>query len=514
MSRTGFVFEELYLWHEGAMPHRGSAPIQPCVAYENPDTKRRFHSLLKYSGIIDRLEPIRARYATPEEICRFHTREYHDRIHEESRFRGGDGGHVAHFAEGGYDIAALSAGGVVAAVEAMMKASEERRIRNAYCLVRPPGHHATATMGMGYCIFNNIVIAARHAQELHRDGVGGIARKGNLRIAVVDYDVHHGNGTQGAFESDPDCLFISIHQAGNYPPHSGGVAELGSRQGFYSVPSESSVAAEDNAGGGGTAKSPEQFPGIVNVPLPPGCGSGAYKYAFDNIVVPSLRRFQPDMIFVSSGFDANYLDPLARMMLCSDDYRYMARQLLEEAEVLCNGRIIFAHEGGYSADYVPFCGVAVVEECVRTSAAHMTTPDLPGPVETDESSHTSNEHIHYHRGYRLNKGVFGVLKDQEDPFLGEVLNWGGQDLQSHQRQLIDSVCRLHKLPVEDAAQDASPLEGQTLHPSVLDTVMQAENRMLEDGVLALVRTMSNKCRAFEYLQEFIRKTTAVPGESD
>lgn len=503
------------------MPHRGSAPIQPCMAYENPDTKRRFHSLLKYSGIINRLETIHARYATADEICRFHTREYHDRIHEESRFRGGDGGHVAQFAEGGYDIAALSAGGVLAAVEAMMlkkQQSEERRIRNAYCLVRPPGHHATATMGMGYCIFNNVVIAARHAQQLHQDGVGGIAREGTLRIAVVDYDVHHGNGTQEAFESDPDCLFISIHQAGNYPPHSGGVAELGSRQGFYSVPHEPTHAAAAEGAttteGGG---SPERFPGVVNVPLPPGCGSGAYKYAFDNVVVPSLRRFQPDMIFVSSGFDASYLDPLARMMLCSHDYRYMARRLLEEAEVLCNGRVLFVHEGGYSADYVPFCGVAVVEECVKASAAHKGTPGSAEPVKVEESSGSKfapNEDIHYHRGYRLNQETSGALKDQEDPFLDEVLNWGGQDLQLHQRQFINSVCRLHRLPA--AAEGAALHSGgddHTLSSSVADTVVQAENRMLEDGVLALVKTMSNECRAIEYLQEFLRKkAAAVPGE--
>ena len=178
---------------------------------------------------------------------------------------------------------------------------------------------------MGFCIFNNIAISAEYARAKYN------ARK----ICIVDYDVHHGNGTQEHFYERDDVLFISIHQDGNYPLKSGSMKEIGS--------------------GRGEGKT-------INVPLPPGSGHGAYMEAFKSVVTPAVNAFAPDLILVSSGFDASYMDPLARMMLSSESFRLMARSLVALADTHCRGRIAFFHEGGYSEVYVPFCGLAVVEE--------------------------------------------------------------------------------------------------------------------------------------------------------
>lgn len=365
MSRkTGYIFEEIYLWHDtGSLNHYHW--IEPCEHWENPATKRRLHNLLVVSGLIEKLTPLRARHATEEEITRFHTKTYHDRIKSESGKRGGDGGELAPFATGGYEIAALSTGGVLAAVEAVIR----KDISNAYCLVRPPGHHAESDLGMGFCIFNNVAIAAKHAK---------IFNPSIKKVAVVDYDVHHGNGTQSAFWDDPDTLVISLHQDNNYPHGTGSASEIGG---------------------------PDAIGSNINIPLPPGTGMGAYSHAFQNIVVPALDRFKPDLILVSSGFDASFQDPLASMMLCSDSYREFTELLLGVADRHCEGRIVFAHEGGYSKDYVPFCGLAVIETLV---------------------------------GHRT---------EVVDLYAEEARVWGYQPMQLHQSAVINNVAKLHNLPI-------------------------------------------------------------------
>jgi acetoin utilization deacetylase AcuC-like enzyme len=319
--RTGYVYEEIYLWHDPGSISYGRQWVQPGEAWENPETKGRFHSLISATGLVDHLVKVRARSATREEVLRFHTIGHHDRVKEASDGRGGDGD-FAQFGHGSYEIALHSVGGVLAAVEALLIT---KTIDNAYCLVRPPGHHAVADQAMGFCLFNNVALGALHARAL---GVG------IKRIAIVDYDVHHGNGTQDCFWHDPDALFISLHQDNNYPQGTGMVHDIGGK------------------GAEGTT---------INVPLPPGSGNGAYHYAFEKVVLPALTKFRPDLIFVSSGFDASYVDPLGRMMVSSKCFGWMAARLQEAAEGLCGGRVIFAHEGGYSKEYVPFCGLAVVE---------------------------------------------------------------------------------------------------------------------------------------------------------
>jgi acetoin utilization deacetylase AcuC-like enzyme len=390
VNPTGYVFEELYMWHNS-----GSLSFSKWVeheeSWESPTTKRRLHGLLAVSKLLDKLISVKARPATKAELTRFHTEEYHDRIALASKNvdGGNGGGDFCRFAEGGYEIAALSAGGVMAAVEAVLR----RDIVNAYCLVRPPGHHAVADQGMGFCIFNNVAIAALHAKAL----LAGMASEGKLnlnhekpRIAIVDYDVHHGNGTQEAFWNDPDVLFISLHQDNNYPEGCGKVTDIGG---------------------------PEASGSTINIPLPPGTGEGGYVRAFEKIVNPAIQRFNPDFILVSSGFDASYKDPLAAMILSSESYRKFTSMLMSVAAACCSGRLVFAHEGGYSSQYVPFCGLAVIEE------------------------------------------LSGVRTDVVDPDLAEVNTWGYTECQLHQAAVIDAVVALHGLTV-DRTEEGSSVFGE------------------------------------------------------
>ena len=324
---TGFVWHERYMWHNTG---RQAGPFQADAAgwlepgsnhREGPETKRRFKHLLEVTGLLDQLVPIAPRPATEDELLRFHTAEYVERIRTESAAWGGDGGDGATpFGKGSYEVALLSAGGVIAAVDAVLDGT----VDNAYALVRPPGHHALTDMGMGFCLFGNVAVAVHHARQVR--GLG--------RVAVVDWDVHHGNGTQAAFYADPSVLTLSIHQDSNFPPRSGSVEETG-----------------EGPGEGCN----------VNVPLPPGSGDGAYAATFERVVLPALDRFRPELIVVASGFDASAMDPLGRMMVTPRGYGEMTRAVVDAAARLCGGRLVAAHEGGYSEELVPFCGLATVE---------------------------------------------------------------------------------------------------------------------------------------------------------
>lgn len=321
---TGWVWDERYMWHDtgtGGGPLPAGGWIEPMPHIEAPEAKRRFANLVAASGLLAELTTIPARPASVEELERVHTTTHIERIRDEAASGRGDAGDGSSpFGPESYEIARLAAGGVLAAVEAVVAGT----VTNAYALVRPPGHHAMAETGWGFCIFNNVAVAARHAQ----------LALGCRRVAIVDIDVHHGNGAQGIFWADPTVLAVSIHQDGAYPPGSGPVDEIG-----------------EGPGEGTT----------LNVPLPPGSGEGAYEAAFEQVVVPALARFRPDLILVACGFDANGYDPMARQMLHSDAYRSLTRRLMGAASVLCGGRLVLAHEGGYSPWYVPFCGLAVVE---------------------------------------------------------------------------------------------------------------------------------------------------------
>jgi acetoin utilization deacetylase AcuC-like enzyme len=323
---TGLVWHELYAWHDtgtgsGFMPAGGL--IEPEQHGESPATKRRLRNLLEVTGLLGRLEQLEPRAATDEELLRLHTRAYLQRIKAASADGGGDAGEFAPFGPGGFEIAALSAGGVLVAVDAVLRGT----VADAYALVRPPGHHAERDLGKGFCLFGNVALAALHARAVH----------GLERIAVIDWDVHHGNGTEHAFYDDAGVLTISLHQDNLYPVGTGALADVG-----------------EGAGHGFN----------INVPLPPGAAIGAYAATFERVVLPALARYRPELIVVACGFDASALDPLGRMMLTSADFATLARLVKQAAGELCEGRLVLCHEGGYSTTYVPFCGAAVIEELI------------------------------------------------------------------------------------------------------------------------------------------------------
>jgi acetoin utilization deacetylase AcuC-like enzyme len=323
---TGYVWHELYAWHDTNQGSSGTGRAglhaQPFSGVESPESKTRLNSIVHVSGLIDSLSRISPRYATEEDLLRVHTPHYVRSIREKSDTGGGDGGDgITPFGAGSYEIATLAAGGTIAALASVLDGT----VQNAYALVRPPGHHALPETGMGACLFANVAVAIRWAR----------ATLGLGRVAVVDWDVHHGNGTQAVFENDPETLTISLHQEQLFPFDSGHLSEKG-------------VGAAVGT--------------TINIPLPAGTGNGGYVAAVTEAVLPALQAFQPEVIVVASGFDAAALDPLGNQVVTSSGYREMTRLLMGAADELCRGRLVMSHEGGYSPVYVPFCGLAVLEQ--------------------------------------------------------------------------------------------------------------------------------------------------------
>lgn len=329
---TGFVWHESYAWHDTGthaafLPADGKI-IQPDTHGEDPETKRRFKNLLEMSGLWEQLLQIKPRMAEEEDILRVHTARHLREIQTLSANGGGNTGVITVCAAGSYEIAMLSAGGVLASVDAVL----EGRVENSYALVRPPGHHAMPDQAQGFCLFSNAAVAGRYAMAKH----------GLQRIAFVDWDVHHGNGTEAAFWDDPAALTISIHQDRFFPSDRGLI--------------------EQNGEGRGEGYN-------LNIPLPPGSGAGAYIEAFEKVIAPALRRYKPELIIVPSGFDAGAMDPFGRNMMHSEAYRQLTQIMLELARELCDGRLVLCHEGGYSRATVPFYGLAVMEALSETSTA-------------------------------------------------------------------------------------------------------------------------------------------------
>lgn len=210
-------------------------------------------------------------------------------------------------------VARLAAGGALAMADAVIAGE----VANGFALLRPPGHHAEAGQALGFCLFNNIAITARYLQRQH----------GLDKIAILDWDVHHGNGTQHSFETDPSVLYISLHQYPYYPG-TGASDEIGIGPGRGSV---------------------------LNCPMPAGSSDDDYRRVFNNQVLPKLTTFKPEAILISAGFDAHRDDPLAQMDLSTEFYGWMTQRVMEQADQSANGRIVSMLEGGYNLRALPLC---------------------------------------------------------------------------------------------------------------------------------------------------------------
>ncbi|MBT8426094.1 MAG: class II histone deacetylase [Silicimonas sp.] len=329
---TGFYWDERCFWHGGGnysfMAEAGGL-VQPGGGLpENPETKRRLKNLVDVSGLAADLVMSSAEMATGDDLARVHPAGFLKEFKAISDAGGGETGLRAPYGRGGFETAALSAGLTKAALFGVLDGD----LRNAYALSRPPGHHCLPDWQNGFCLLANIAIAVEAALA------EGLA----ARVAVLDWDVHHGNGTEAIFYDRADVLTISLHQERNYPLDTGDFADRGN----------------------GTGEGAN-----LNVPLPPGTGYRGYMMAIERLALPAIRAFEPDAIVVACGFDAGAFDPLGRMLATQETFREMTRAVMALADDICGGRVVMAHEGGYSEMHVPFLGHAVLEEMSGSRAA-------------------------------------------------------------------------------------------------------------------------------------------------
>lgn len=342
---TGFFWDEHTFWHAGGnyaftLPIGGL--VQPFAAGglpESPETKRRLKNLMDVTGLSNDLVLSSAALADHTALARVHPEDYLADFKALSDAGGGELGRRTPFAAGGFDIAALSAGLSVAAVEQVLNGTHA----NAYALSRPPGHHCLPDFPNGFCLLANIAIALEAAR----------ATRPGLKAVVLDWDVHHGNGTEAIYYDRDDTLTISLHQDGNYPLDTGALTDRGRGAG-------------------------EGF--NINLPMHAGSGHTAYLHALDRLALPQIEAFQPDLIIVACGFDAAVPDPLSNMLATADTFRQMTLRVKALAEKLCDGKLVLVHEGGYSEVYVPFCGHATLE---ALSGSSVTAPD---PLQTGFTS--------------------------------------------------------------------------------------------------------------------------------
>jgi acetoin utilization deacetylase AcuC-like enzyme len=316
----------------------------------------RTRNLLRTSGIDDAATILEPRDARMEEVLRAHSEEHVVRMQKVAEAGGGDaGGGYTPMDERSYELALLSAGSALTALEAVVPGE-----RTAHALLRRSGHHAWRDSGYGFCVFNNCAIVARAARD----------EFGFERIAVVDIDAHHGNGTEAIFFDDPGVLTVSLHQDRSFPVETGGVESVG----------------EGDAEGTN-----------MNVNLPAGAGDPAYLDAFDRIVVPVLLEYRPQLVIVACGVDASLFDPMARLGVTATGFAGMAERLLGVADEVAGGRLVSVQEGGYSPVYSPFCWLAFIETIGRLEvhadpfedfiAEQSTCRELaPWQVEANEST--------------------------------------------------------------------------------------------------------------------------------
>ena len=312
-GKTGFAYHQDYLEHY-------TGPLHP----ERPDRLWASLEALEGAAFWAELHSIEPTAATVGQVCYAHESGYVARVKQHCEQEVPLDYDTPVVAES-FDIALLSTGGVLRAADAVIAGA----VRNAFALVRPPGHHAVPNRSMGFCLFNNIAITARYLQREH--GIG--------RIAIVDWDVHHGNGTQDIFYADGSVFFFSIHQSPLYP---------------------FTGAADETGVGDGVGTN-------LNVPMPPGSDTDAYVGVFKDILKPALLDFEPEVVMISAGFDAHYLDPLASINVTAAGFAALTDIVIELADETAEGRVISALEGGYSLKGVSESVVAHIERLVQAA---------------------------------------------------------------------------------------------------------------------------------------------------
>jgi acetoin utilization deacetylase AcuC-like enzyme len=291
--KAGLLYDPIYLKHDTGEHVENAGRLEAIIAY------------LEETGLSKQLAPLKPRAASAEELALVHTKQHISHLQGMAKKGGGWLDADTVMSADSYQVALYAAGGTISATEAVMAGE----VNSAFALVRPPGHHATPRRAMGFCLFNNIAIAAAHA----------LAKYKLERTLIIDFDAHHGNGTQEIFYDRPEVMYISTHEYPFYPG-TGGVEETGR----------------------GLAKGTK-----VNIPLPAGCGDKEYLEVFEQIITPVARRFKPQLILVSAGYDAHWADGIALMQLSVSGFREMARIIRDLASELCEGRLVFVLEGGY-----------------------------------------------------------------------------------------------------------------------------------------------------------------------
>ncbi|HEU0001144.1 MAG TPA: histone deacetylase [Ktedonobacteraceae bacterium] len=359
---TALIYDPIFLEHITPKNH--------------PDQPQRLEMAMKVLEALNWLErdglvQLAPRAASEDELAAVHERGYIHEVEEAARKAAQEqaegGRNTHHFATDtyvsgkSYEAALKAAGAPLTAIDAIMKGE----IDNAYCLVRPPGHHAVAEAAMGFCLFNNVAVAARYAIDHH----------GLERVMIIDFDVHHGNGTQEMFYDDPRVLYFSTHQSPFYPG--------------------TGLADERGEGAGeGTT---------INVPLPASTGYETFEPVFRQVMAPAADRFDPQLILVSAGFDAHWNDPLGQLNLSTAAFAQLMNVVIEEAKFLCNGRLVLVQEGGYSLDAMGACVATCINLLLGDDAAVDSlgqAPHMPYRINTDVLI-AELRRLHHLTGYRM-----------------------------------------------------------------------------------------------------------------
>jgi len=341
--KVGLVYDPVYLKHDTGQHIESARRLEATISH------------LEQTQLKQQLTLIKPGAASTEEISLVHDNQYISHIRNVAQRGGGWLDVDTVISPDSYHAAIYAAGGAIGASHAIMNGE----VGSAFALVRPPGHHATSQQAMGFCLFNNVAIAATYALTKYKLD----------RVIIIDFDVHHGNGTQATFYDNPQVLYVSTHQ---YP--------------FY--PGTGRIEETGNGVGKGTT---------INIPLPAGCGDAEYLQVFKQIIVPAARRFNPQFIIVSAGYDLHWADEIALMQVSTSGFAQMVRIIKGLASELCSGRLVFSLEGGYHLQALAYSvkatldvllGNANIEDPLSQSPHRFQAPDITHLIKAIKEIHS------------------------------------------------------------------------------------------------------------------------------